>query len=206
MNNIMSLRNYIDNIDKIEQSNKIETFCRLMKKVSQSIETEQRNLIRINLDEININVDTNEIIFPEQLFSNDLDKTIAGFNTGISLVADRKSTNEHKKVSFALMLLGWYVNPNKNSINSDMDVLEHFEEYMSKVPNWLHDFFINIFRKMDYTTSFNEYYENNFTKKIENDIKNTFLPYNLNENQMKRITSLIIKETKRIIREGEQNE
>lgn len=206
MNDIMTLRNYIDNIKNIDASTRIETFCRLMKIVSEAIEKEERNIIRINLDEIQINAKTNEIILPEQLFSNELDKTMAGFNTGISLMADRKSTNEHKKVAFALMILGWYVNPNGDAIHSDIEVLENFDEYMSKVPNWLHDFFINIFRKMDYTTSFNDYYQINFIDKVNNDIKEAFLPYNLTDEQLKRITSLVIKETKRMIKEGEVHE
>ena len=205
MNGVMSLRNYIDNRNNINYSVKIETFCKLMQKVSEAIEKEQRNLIRINLDEININIYNNEIIFPDHLFSSDLDKTIANFNTGVSVMADRKSTKENRKVAFALMVLGWYVNPKGNAINSDIDVLEHFEEYMNKVPNWLKEYFINIFRRMDYSVSFNDYYKTNIIDKAKNDIKELFIPYNLNSDQLNRITALIIKETIKTVREGEQN-
>lgn len=206
MNEIISLRNYIDNKDKIKTSAKTETFCRLMKHVSESIEKEERNLIRINLDEIKINIKTNEIVFPEHLFSDEMDKTIANFNTGISLIADRKSTNEHKKVAFALMILGWYVTPTKESIRSDIEVLENFDYYMSKVPEWLRDFFINTFKKMDYTTSFDEYYNKNFVKKSKNYIREVLSSYNLNKEQVEKIVSLILKETLKVTKEGEENE
>ena len=53
---------------------------------------------------------------------------MAGFDTGISLMADRKSTKENKRVSFALMILGWYANDTKDAVVSDMEVLEKSEE------------------------------------------------------------------------------
>lgn len=204
-NNIVSLRTYIDNRNFTGSG---KTFCYLMKSVSERIEQEERKIIRINLDEIKINTNTEEIILPENLFNNDneLEKTMASFSTGISLVADRKSTVVHKRVSFALMVLGWYVNPNHDAISNDMIVLENFDYYMSKVPNWIQNFFINIFRKMDYSTSFNRYYDLNFTEKIKNNIKNAFLEYNLNEEQLKRIYSLVARETNKLIKEGALNE
>lgn len=205
-NNIMSLREYIDNRKEVA-SFKVKTFCRLMKIVSLAIEKEERKLIRINLDEIKINVLTGEIILPDNLFSNEeLDKTIVGFNTGISVMADRKSTDANKSVSFALMMLGWYCNSDGASINSDLDVLENFDLYMSKVPEWLHDFFINIFRKMNYDESFSDYYDKNFTNKIKNDIKEAFSSYNLSEEQLSRITKVIASRTNRKIKEASENE
>lgn len=205
-NNIMSLREYIDNRSEVA-SIKVKTFCRLMKMVSLAIEKEERKLIRINLDEIKINVLTGEIILPDNLFSNEeLDKTIVGFNTGISVMADRKSTPANKSVSFALMMLGWYCNSDGASINSDLDVLENFDLYMSKVPEWLHDFFINIFRKMNYDESFSDYYDKNFTNKIKNDIKDAFSSYNLSEEQLSRITKVIASRTNREIKEGAKDE
>lgn len=205
-NNIVSLRNYINNRDTLTNNVKVKTFCRLMKNVSDKVENESRNFVRINLDEIQINLENGDIILPENLFSHedDINKTIAGFNTGISLVADRKSTIENKRVSLALMILGWYYNPNGNSISSDMEVLENFDLYMSKVPTWLQDFFINVFRKMNYEISFGQYYEKNFNNKIKNEIKEAFAVYNLNEEQLQKITRLIIKDTNKIIKEGEQ--
>lgn len=205
-NNIMSLREYINNRNEVT-SLKVKTFCRLMKMVSLAIEKEERKLIRINLDEIKINVLTGEIILPDNLFSNEeLDKTIVGFNTGISVMADRKSTDANKSVSFALMMLGWYCNSDGASINSDLDVLENFDLYMSKVPEWLHDFFINIFRKMNYDESFSDYYDKNFTNKIKNDIKDAFSSYNLSEEQLSRITKVIASRTNREIKEGAKDE
>lgn len=203
--NIETLREFLndDTINKTEL--KLNTFCELMRNVSKKIEEEQRNIIKINLDEIEINKITGEVILPEKLFSkeNDLDKTMAGFNTGVSLIADRKSTKEHKRISFALMVLGWYCNPNKDAISNDLDVLENFSYYMSKVPEWLRPFFINIFRKMEYETSFEEYYDQNFTEKIKNEVKKSFSGYNLNDEQINRICNVVINKG---IREGAQNE
>ncbi len=205
-NNVMSLREYIDNRNQIATI-KVQTFCRLMKMVSLALEKEQRQIIRINLDEIKINALTGEIILPDDLFSSaSLDKTIVGFNTGISVMADRKSSLENKSVSFALMMLGWYCNNDGASVNSDLDVLENFDFYMSKVPVWLHDFFINIFRKMNYDESFSDYYDRNFTNKIKNDIKDAFSSYNLSDEQLERITRVIAKRTNRSIKEGAKSE
>lgn len=203
--NIISLRQFIDNKDNVGNI-KVQTFCRLMKIVSDEIEKEERNIIRVNLDEIKIDVETGRIVLPDNLFSNpeDLDKTIAGFNTGISLMADRKSSKEHKRVSFALMVLGWYCNPDHSAIINDMDVLENFDTYMSKVPAWLQDFFIGVFRRMDYETSFGDYYDKNFTEKIRSEIKEAFKDYNLDDEQFNKICKIVANETKRLIKEGEQ--
>ena len=203
MTDVISLREYIDKRNTINPV-KIQTFCRLMQKVSDAIEKEDRYIIRVNLDEIKINIQTGEIILPDNLFS-DLDKTIVGINTGISLMADRKSSEEHKRVAFALMILGWYCNNDGSSIASDINVLENFEEYMSSVPEWLREYFISIFRKMDYNTTFSEYYKKNFVDKIKNDILEVMKPYNLNEDQLNRITSVIIKMTGNMIKEGDYN-
>lgn len=202
----MSLREYIDNRNQVDTI-KVRTFCRLMKMVSEAVEKVDKKLIRINLDEIKINVLTGEIILPDYLFSTEeLDKTIVGFNTGISVMADRKSTDANKSVSFALMMLGWYCNSDGTSVISDLDVLENFDLYMSKVPTWLHDFFINIFRKMNYDESFSDYYDKNFTNKIKNDIKEAFFSYNLSEEQLSRITRVVASRTNRRIKEGVKNE
>ena len=206
MHEVISLRDFIDNKNK-SGSVKIRTFCRLMKDVSSKIEADERSMIRINLDEIKININTGEIILPDNLFVNpgDLDKTITGFNTGISLMADRKSTLEHKRVSFALMVLGWYCNPDGESVMSDIQVLENFEEFMSNVPNWLHEYFINIFRKMNYDMTFDKYYDEKFTNKVRKDIENVFAPYNLSEEQFNKVAKLVVKTVNKNIEEGVYN-
>ena len=205
MNDVISLRQFIAKKDE-KDSVRVNTFCSLMKHVSDAIEKEDRNLIRINIDEIKINRLTGEIIFPENLFaSSDLDKTISGAETGISIMADRKSSVQHKRVSFALMVLGWYANIDHSSVMNDMDVLDNFDNYMSRVPEWLQEFFINVFRKMDYNTSFSDYYNTNFVEKVKSEVMDTFKDYNLTDEQMKRINSLVGKTAKRMIKEGEQN-
>lgn len=205
MNDVISLRQFIARKDE-KDSVRVNTFCSLMKHVSDAIEKEDRNLIRINIDEIKINRLTGEIIFPENLFaSSDLDKTISGAETGISIMADRKSSVQHKRVSFALMVLGWYANIDHSSVMNDMDVLDNFDNYMSRVPEWLQEFFINVFRKMDYNTSFSDYYNTNFVEKVKSEVMDAFKDYNLTDEQMKRINSLVGKTAKRMIKEGEQN-
>lgn len=199
-NNIVSLRQFINNKDNYAY--KAQTFCRLMKAVCDAIEKEPRSLVRINLDEIRINTSTGEIILSDNLFAT-TDKTIAGVNTGISLMADRKSSFEHKRISFALMILGWYVNEDHSAVFNDLMALENFNDYMSKVPNWLQDYFISIFLRMDYTKSFSDYYKDNFIDKVKNDVKTSLKPYNLNDEQMKKVTSVIVKKTQRIMKGGE---
>lgn len=204
--NIISLRQFIDRREEFENV-KIQTFCRLMKKVSEAIDKEERNIIRINLDEIKINTSNGEIVLSDSLFNNsdELDKTIAGFNTGVSLIADRKSSKEHKRVSLALMILGWYCNPDRSAIISDINVLENFDYYMSKVPNWLQDFFVGVFRRMDYDTSFSDYYKKNFTDKIKNEITEAFKEYDLPDEQMKKIMKVIIKRADNMVMGGDNN-
>ncbi len=204
--NIISLRQFIDRREEFENV-KIQTFCRLMKKVSEAIDKEERNIIRINLDEIKINTSNGEIVLPDSLFNNsdELDKTIAGFNTGVSLIADRKSSKEHKRVSLALMILGWYCNPDRSAVISDINVLENFDYYMSKVPNWLQDFFVGVFRRMDYDTSFSDYYKKNFTDKIKNEITEAFKEYDLPDEQMKKIMKVIIKRADNMVMGGDNN-
>ena len=199
-NNIVSLRQFINNKDNYAY--KAQTFCRLMKIVCDAIEKETRSLVRINLDEIKINTSTGEIILSDNLFATS-DKTIAGVNTGVSLMAERKSSFEHKRISFALMVLGWYVNEDHSAVFNDLMVLENFNDYMSKVPNWLQDYFISIFLRMDYTKSFSDYYKDNFIDKVKNDVKTSLKPYNLNDEQMKKVTSVIVKKTQRIMKGGE---
>ena len=191
--NIISLRQFIDRKDEFSNV-KIHTFCRLMKKVSDAIDKEERNIIRINLDEIKINTLNGEIVLPDSLFNNgDSDRTIAGFNTGVSLMADRKSSKEHKRVSLALMILGWYASEDGSAVISDIDVLENFDRYMSMVPEWLQGFFIGVFRKMDYDTSFSDYYKANFTDNIKNQVNEAFKIYELSDEQIKNITKVIVK-------------
>lgn len=199
-NNVVSLRQFINNKENYDF--KVQTFCRLMKIVCDTIETEPRSLVRINLDEIKINTINGEIILSDNLFAT-TDKTIAGVNTGISLMADRKSSFEHKRISFALMILGWYVNEDHSAVFNDLIVLENFNDYMSKVPNWLQDYFISIFLRMDYTKSFSEYYKDNFIDKVKNEIKTSLEPYHLNDEQMKKITTVIVQKTQRIMKGGE---
>lgn len=198
-NNVVSLRQFINNKENYEF--KAQTFCRLMKIVCDTIEKDPRSLVRINLDEIKINTITGEIILSDNLFAT-TDKTIAGVNTGISLMADRKSSFEHKRISFALMILGWYVNEDHSAVFNDLIVLENFNDYMSKVPNWLQDYFISIFLRMDYTKSFSEYYKDNFIDKVKNEIKTSLEPYHLNDEQMKKITTVIVQKTQRIMKGG----
>lgn len=190
--NVISLRQFIDRRDEFSNV-KIHTFCRLMKKVSDAIDKEERNIIRVNLDEIKIDTNSGEIVLPDALFASNDDRTIAGFNTGISLMADRKSSKEHKRVSLALMILGWYASEDGSAIISDIDVLENFDSYMSKVPEWLQGFFIGVFRKMDYETSFSDYYKANFTDNIKNQVNEAFKIYDLSDEQIKNITKVIIK-------------
>ncbi len=203
-NSIISLREFIDRRDEFENV-KIHTFCRLMKKVSDAIDNDERNIIRINLDEIKIDTSNGEIVLPDSLFSSpdDLDKTIAGINTGISLMADRKSSKEHKRVSLALMILGWYVNEDGSAVVSDINVLENFDYYMSKVPEWLRDFFIGIFRRMDYETSFSDYYKTNFNKKIIDSVKEAFSIYDLSDEQLKNITKVIMMKSENKVLGGD---
>lgn len=206
MDDVISLREFIDNRDKIT-SVKVNTFCRLMKHVSDAIEKEERHIIRINLDEIKINITTGDIVLPDNLFSSeDNTKTIAGFNTGISVMSDRKSSVEHKRVSFALMVLGWYANNDHSAVISDLDVLDNFDLYMSKVPLWLQGFFVSVFRNMDYEKSFSSYYKENFTDKIKNEVDDAFKEYNLNDEMMKKVYTLVAKTTNKLMKEGAINE
>ena len=199
---VISLRDYIKNRKEID-SVKIQTFCRLMKRVSEAIDKQSDYLIKINLDDIKININTGEILFPNEVLNeNQLDKTIAGFNTGISLMADRKSSKEHKKVAFALMLLGWYCNEDGSAIINDIDVLENFDSYMSMVPSWLRSFFVSIFKNMNYEISFSDYYRNNFENVINKKIEDSFAEYNLTKEQMTKVKGLVAKETNRLVKEG----
>lgn len=206
INNTVSLRQFIDQRDEFSNV-KVHTFCRLMKKVSEAIDREERNIIRVNLDEIRINVNNGDIVLPDSLFNNmgDMDRTVAGFNTGISLVADRKSSKEHKRVSLALMILGWYCNEDGSAVISDLDVLENFDYYMSKVPLWLQDFFVGVFRRMDYETSFADYYNNNFTNKVKDEINEAFKIYDLPDEQMKKIMKVVLMRADNMAMGGDIN-
>lgn len=205
--NIISLRQFIDRRDEFTNV-KIHTFCRLMKKVSEAIDKEERNIIRINLDEIKIDTNNGNIVFPDNLFNNNdmMDKTVAGINTGVSLMADRKSSKEHKRVALALMILGWYCNEDRSAVISDINVLEHFDEYMGKVPAWLQSFFVGVFRRMDYETSFADYYKKNFTEKIKSDVISAFKEYELPEEQMNAIIKVVVRKAENMALGGDNNE
>ena len=204
--NVISLRQFIDRRSEFDNV-KIHTFCRLMKKVSEAIDNDNRSIIRINLDEIKINTSNGEIVLPDSLFNNfgDMDKTVAGINTGISLMADRKSSNEHKRVSLALMILGWYCNEDGSAVVSDINVLENFDYYMSMVPNWLQDFFVGVFRRMNYETSFSDYYKTNFIDDVNRQIDDVFKDYDLPAEQMKKIKRIILKKTDNMVLGGDYN-
>ena len=206
MDNTISLRQFIDRRDEFDNI-RINTFCRLMKKVSSAIDKEENNIVRINLDEIRINVLTGNIIFPSNLLNNEGNsfKTVAGFNTGVGLMADRKSSLEHKKISFALMFLGWYCNDDRSAIISDINVLENFDYYMSKVPSWLQDYFIAVFKRMDYNISFSDYYDKNFTEEVKSNIKNSFKEYDLPDEQLKNIMKVVMRKADDMVFRGENN-
>lgn len=204
--NVISLRQFIDRKDEFENV-KVQTFCRLMKKVSEAIDKEERNIIRINLDEIKIDISNGNIVFSDNLFEDaDMTKTIAGINTGVSLVADRKSSKEHKRVSLALMMIGWYANEDGSAVINDLEVLENFDNYMSKVPEWLRDFFVGIFKRMDYDTTFADYYNKNFTDKIKTNIREAFKEYDLPKEQMDKIMRVILMKADNMVVEGDNNE
>ena len=77
--------------------------------------------------------------------------------------------------------------------------------YMEKVPLWLRDYFIKIFKHMDYDVSFSDYYEENFTNKIKNSVKETFKQYNLTDEQYNKIYKILMKNTNKRIKEGVVN-
>ena len=58
---------------------------------------------------------------------------------------------------------------------------------------------------MDYNTSFSDYYNTNFVEKVKSEVMDAFKDYNLTDEQMKRINSLVGKTARRMIKEGEQN-
>ncbi len=202
MNNIISLRQFIDRWDEFDNV-KAHTFCRLMKKVSEAIDRDNRNIIRINLDEIKINTVTGDIVFSDSMIN--MDRTVSGINTGISLMADRKSSKEHKRVALALMILGWYCNDDGSSVISDINVLENFDYYMSMVPTWLQDFFVGVFRRMDYDTSFSDYYKKNFIDVINNQIDEAFKVYELPKAQMDKIKMVILRRIDNKVLGGDLN-
>ena len=58
MNNVLSLRDYINNRDSLSDDVKAMTFCRVIKKVDETIQKEERNKIKINIDDIKNNIYT----------------------------------------------------------------------------------------------------------------------------------------------------
>ena len=59
---------------------------------------------------------------------------------------------------------------------------------------------------MNYEETFSNYYDKNFTEKVVKDIRGSFKEFDLRDDQMKRIISLIIKETKKRIKDGDLSE
>ena len=164
-NNIVTLREYI-------RKGQGKSFLKLMKEVDLALEREHEKgmaIVNINLDQISIDSTTQEIIFSVLDEYDPLDKTIAGIKTGIGVNSDRKSSFEHNETSLALMILGWYANPDHSSIESDMEVVEHYDEYQNKIPSWINGYFDDRFKKMG-TTKFYQYYDENFSNKMNNDI------------------------------------
>lgn len=200
MGEYITLREYINARNQINTI-KINTFCRLMRKVSQAIDNCNINEIpiKINLDNIKINTTSGQIKFDSLLKIDDnMDKTMVDIHTGVSVMTDRKATTEHKNISFALMFLGWYVNNDESSVPNDLMVLENFDEYMARVPKWLHEFFISIFKKMNYETSFNEYYTKYFNNVISNEIKGAAETMGLQGNQIEKFGKLVMANVKDI--------
>ena len=77
--------------------------------------------------------------------------------------------------------------------------------YMEKVPQWLRDYFVRVFRHMDYDLSFSAYYDENFTNKIKKDVEETFKEYNLTNEQYEKIYRILMRETNKRIKEGVRN-
>ena len=146
--------------------------------------------------EIKETAEERKVTFEVKVAEGDMGRVIGrqgrlakSIRTVMKSIADK----EHKRVSLALMILGWYANEDGSAVISDLDVLENFDEYMNKVPSWLQDFFVGVFRRMDYEKSFSDYYKTNFTDNIKNQIKDAFNVYDLSDEQMKRITKLMMR-------------
>ena len=56
---------------------------------------------------------------------------------------------------------------------------------------------------MDYETSFADYYKANFTDNINNQVKEAFKLYDLNDDQMKRITKVIVRRAENMSMDGD---
>ena len=56
---------------------------------------------------------------------------------------------------------------------------------------------------MDYNISFSDYYKNNFTDVVNEEVKRAFSNYNLSDEQLSKIKNLIILETNKLIKEGD---
>ena len=85
------------------------------------------------------------------------------------------------------------------------DIIENFDMYMEKVPEWLRDYFIKVFRNMNYDLSFSTYYDENFTGKIKKDVEKAFSEYNLTDEQYEKIYKILMKDTNKRIKEGVKN-
>ncbi len=185
--NIISLREYI-------RSGKARTFLKFMEQVDLAMAKQHEqgiSFVNVNLDQIGINSVTNEVIFPVTNTLDPYEKTIASYQTGVSLSEEAKRTKEHNQISFALMILGWYVSGNRTSIQSDIEALENYSEYMSKVPNWLIPFFDGKFRKLDTNMTFARYYNERFMAKINQDLRNR-LGIDINASDFSQIADHLI--------------
>ena len=92
-----------------------------------------------------------------------------------------------------------------NEMINSIEVLENFDMYMEKVPEWLRDYFIKVFRNMNYDLSFSTYYDENFTGKIKKDVEKAFSEYNLTDKQYEKIYKILMKDTNKRIKEGVKN-
>ncbi len=165
-NNVITLNEYI-------KRGKAKTFLKLMKEVDKALIKEHEKglaIVNINLDQISINQETGQIMFKELDSFDPLDKTMAGYKTGVSINADRKSSFEHNENSLALMILGWYVNKDHSSVESDMVAVENYQEYAKKIPRWISGYFNDRFRKMS-DIKFYQYYDKNFANRMNEDME-----------------------------------
>ena len=76
---------------------------------------------------------------------------------------------------------------------------------MSMVPSWLQDFFVGVFRRMDYETSFSDYYKKNFIDVVNSQINEAFKIYDLPKEQMDRVKRVILKRIDNKVLGGDLN-
>ncbi len=185
---LITLRQYIN-------SSQPKSFLNLIQKVDfamQKYHQQGLTIIDINLDQIKINATTGQIVFPAINTFDPLEKTIASYQTGISINSERKSSQSHNENSIALMILGWYVNEDKSAIRSDLEAVENYDLYTAKSPEWIKPYFNERLRKMGSMTNFSEYYEQQFLKKIQHDLEQSFIEFNLRDEEKQQILKSVI--------------